>query len=168
VRGSVENSGQLCCAIERVYVDRSKFEELRDRIAERTRALTLNDGDINGDIGPVIFEKQVRILREHLEDAVAKGAKIVVGGEVVERNGGYWCEPTVLVDVTHDMRIMKEETFGPIIPIMAFDTEEEAVKLANDTEFGLSAAVIGDEARAIEIGSRINAGGLWINDFDTM
>ncbi|WP_028035754.1 aldehyde dehydrogenase family protein [Chelativorans sp. J32] len=168
VRGSVENSGQLCCAIERVYVDRSKFEELRDRIAERTRALTLNDGDINGDIGPVIFEKQVRILREHLEDAVTKGAKIVVGGEVVERNGGYWCEPTVLVDVTHDMRIMKEETFGPIIPIMAFDTEEEAVKLANDTEFGLSAAVIGDEARAIEIGSRINAGGLWINDFDTM
>ena len=93
---------------------------------------------------------------------------MLTGGNVVEHDGGLWCQPTVLVNVTQDMAIMRDETFGPIVPIMAFDTVEEAVRLANDTEFGLSAAVIGEEAKAIEVGSRINAGGMWINDFDTM
>jgi succinate-semialdehyde dehydrogenase/glutarate-semialdehyde dehydrogenase len=169
VRGSVENSGQLCCAIERVYAERGKVGELTDRIAERVRALKLNDDDVrDGEIGPIIFEKQALILRDQLEDAVAKGARVIVGGKVVERNGGLWCEPTVLTDVTHDMRIMREETFGPIIPIMAFDSESEAVQLANDTDFGLSATVIGEEEAAIRIGEQLNAGGVWINDFDTM
>jgi acyl-CoA reductase-like NAD-dependent aldehyde dehydrogenase len=169
VRGSVENSGQLCCAIERVYAERGTFDALTDCIATRVRALKLNDGDVrDGEIGPIIFEKQARILREQLADAVEKGAKVVVGGNIVERDGGLWCEPTVLTGVTHDMLIMREETFGPIIPIMAFDSEEEAVRLANDTDFGLSATVIGEEEAAIRIGEQLNAGGVWINDFDTM
>lgn len=169
VRGSVENSGQLCCAIERVYTERGKFAELTDRITERVRALKLNDQDVRaGEIGPIIFKKQAAILQEQLDDAVRKGAKVIVGGHIVEKNGGLWCEPTVLTDVTHDMRIMREETFGPIIPIMAFDSEAEAVQLANDTDFGLSATVIGEEAAAIRIGEQLNAGGVWINDFDTM
>jgi acyl-CoA reductase-like NAD-dependent aldehyde dehydrogenase len=129
----------------------------------------MNTADIKkGELGPVIFARQAEILRDQLADAVAKGAKVLTGGSIVEHGGGLWCEPTVLVNVTQDMAVMRDETFGPIVPIMAFDTEEEAVRLANDTAFGLSAAVIGEEARAIEIGSRINAGGLWINDFDTM
>jgi succinate-semialdehyde dehydrogenase/glutarate-semialdehyde dehydrogenase len=169
VRGSVENSGQLCCAIERVYAERGTFDALTDCIATRVRALKLNDRDVrDGEIGPIIFEKQARILREQLADAVEKGAKVVVGGNIVERDGGLWCEPTVLIGVTHDMLIMREETFGPIIPIMAFDSEEEAVRLANDTDFGLSATVIGEEEAAIRIGEQLNAGGVWINDFDTM
>lgn len=122
----------------------------------------------DGELGPIIFARQAEILRAQLADAFAKGARALTGGKIVEHEGGLWCEPTVLVDVTQDMAVMRDETFGPIAPIMAFDTQEEAVRLANDTEFGLSATVIGDEATAIAIGARINAGGLWINDFDAM
>lgn len=169
VRGAVENSGQLCCAIERVYVQRGVYDAVCERVVARMKALVMNTEDIRkGELGPIIFARQADILRGQLDDAIAKGAKVLTGGNIVEHDGGLWCEPTVLTDVTQDMAVMHDETFGPIVPIMAFDTEEEAVRLANDTEFGLSAAVIGEEAKAIELGSRINAGGMWINDFDTM
>jgi succinate-semialdehyde dehydrogenase/glutarate-semialdehyde dehydrogenase len=169
VRGSVENSGQLCCAIERVYAQRGVYDALCKRVTARMEALRMNVDDIRqGELGPIIFARQAEILRAQLADALAKGAKILTGGRIVEHNGGLWCEPTVLVDVTQDMAVMRDETFGPIVPIMAFDTEEEAVRLANDSAFGLSAAVIGEEGKAVAIGGRINAGGLWINDFDTM
>lgn len=169
VRGATENSGQLCCAIERVYAHESIYEPLCARVVERMKALRLNTDDIRkGELGPVIFRKQADVLRAQLEDAKAKGAKVLTGGNIIEKNGGLWCEPTVLVDVTHDMKVMADETFGPIVPIMTFNDTEEAIRLANDTEFGLSAAVIGDEDAAIAVGSRINAGGMWINDFDTM
>ena len=107
-------------------------------------------------------------MRAQLADAVAKGAKVVTGGHIIESQGGYWCEPTVLVDVTQDMAIMQDETFGPIIPIARFSDTEEAVRLANDTGFGLSATVIGAEDEAIAVGERMNAGGVWINGFDQM
>jgi len=169
VRGSIENAGQLCCAIERVYVQRGVYDAVCERIVARMKAQQMNIEDIRqGEIGPIIFARQADILREQLADAVAKGATVLTGGKIVEHGGGLWCEPTVLVGVTQDMAVMRDETFGPIVPIMAFDTDDEGVRLANDTEFGLSAAVIGEEAKAIEIGSRINAGGMWINDFDTM
>jgi acyl-CoA reductase-like NAD-dependent aldehyde dehydrogenase len=169
VRGAVENSGQLCCAIERVYVQNGVYDAVCERVVARMKALRMNMDDIkDGELGPVIFARQADILRDQIADATAKGARVLTGGNIVEHDGGLWCEPTVLVNVTQDMAIMRDETFGPIVPIMAFDTEDEAVRLANDTEFGLSAAVIGEEAKAIEIGSRINAGGMWINDFDTM
>jgi acyl-CoA reductase-like NAD-dependent aldehyde dehydrogenase len=169
VRGSVENSGQLCCAIERVYVQRGVYDAVAERIVARMQALQMNTDDIKkGELGPIIFARQAEILLDQIADAVAKGATVLTGGNIVEHGGGLWCEPTVLVNVTQDMAVMRDETFGPIVPIMAFDSEDEAVRLANDTEFGLSAAVIGDEAKAIAIGGRINAGGLWINDFDTM
>jgi acyl-CoA reductase-like NAD-dependent aldehyde dehydrogenase len=169
VRGAVENSGQLCCAIERVYAQRGIYDALCARVTARMEALRMNLRDIrDGELGPIIFARQAEILRAQFADAFAKGARALTGGKIVEHEGGLWCEPTVLVDVTQDMAVMRDETFGPIAPIMAFDTHEEAVRLANDTEFGLSAAVIGDEATAIAIGERINAGGLWINDFDAM
>lgn len=169
VRGSAENSGQLCCAIERVYVQRKIYDAVCECVTRRMSALRMNMDDIReGELGPIIFARQAEILRAQLADAFAKGARALTGGRIVERDGGLWCEPTVLVDVTQDMAVMRDETFGPITPIMAFETEDEAVRLANDTTFGLSAAVIGDEARAIAVAGRINAGGLWINDFDTM
>ena len=169
VRGATENSGQLCCAIERVYVHESIFARVSECVVARMQALRLNTDDISvGELGPIIFHKQAAILQAQLDDALAKGARVLTGGAIVERNGGLWCEPTVLVDVTQDMAIMRDETFGPIVPIMAFKDTAEAVELANDTEFGLSAAVIGDEAEAIEVGRQIHAGGMWINDFDTM
>lgn len=169
VRGAMENSGQLCCSIERVYVGEDRFDAVTEAIERRVRALTLNTAGLqSGDLGPIIMERQAQILREQLADAVDKGARILTGGSIIESDGGLWCEPTVLVDVTQDMRIMKEETFGPIIPIAKFTTVDEAVRLANDTEFGLSATVIGEKAEAAVVGEKLNAGGVWINDFDTM
>ena len=145
------------------------YDAVCARVVERMQAIKMNTDDIKcGELGPIIFARQAEILHEQLADAVAKGARVLTGGNVVEHDGGLWCEPTVLINVTQDMAVMRDETFGPIVPIMAFDAEDEAVQLANDTEFGLSATVIGDEAKAIAIGSRINAGGMWINDFDTM
>lgn len=168
-RGATENSGQLCCAIERVYVQNGILDKVTDRVVARMQALGMNMQDITrGELGPVIFSRQADILRAQIDDAVAKGARILTGGRIVEHQGGLWCEPTVLADVTQDMAVMRDETFGPIVPIMGFDSVNEGVRLANDTAFGLSAAVIGEEGAAIAVGERINAGGLWINDFDTM
>ena len=168
-RGATENSGQLCCAIERVYVQNRILDEVTERTVARMQALGMNMQDITkGELGPVIFARQAEILRAQIADAVAKGARVLTGGRIVEHQGGLWCEPTVLAGVTQDMAVMRDETFGPIVPIMGFDSVDEGVRLANDTEFGLSAAVIGDEAEAIAVGQRINAGGMWINDFDTM
>ncbi len=169
VRGATENSGQLCCAIERVYAHESLLPAFTERVVARMQALQMNMADIEkGELGPVIFARQAEILRAQIDEAVAKGAKIATGGRIVEHAGGLWCEPTVLTGVTQDMAVMRDETFGPIVPIMGFATADEAVQLSNDTSFGLSATVIGDEDEAIAVGSRIHAGGMWINDFDTM
>ena len=168
-RGATENSGQLCCAIERVYVQNGVIDQVTERVVARMQALGMNMHDIRqGALGPVIFGRQADILRTQIDDAVAKGARILTGGRILEHEGGLWCEPTVLTGVTQDMSVMRDETFGPIVPIMGFDAPDDAVRLANDTAFGLSAAVIGEETAAIAIGQRINAGGMWINDFDTM
>lgn len=169
VRGAMENSGQLCCSIERVYAGREIYPSFVDRVIARVKDVTLNtEGLQAGELGPVIFRRQADVLKAQIDDAVAKGARVLTGGKLIEKDGGIWCEPTVLVDVTQDMDIMQQETFGPIIPIARFDEADEAVRLANDTVFGLSAAVIGDEDEAVAVGEQINAGGIWINDFDTM
>ena len=169
VRGAVENSGQLCCAIERVYVDADLADRLTEAVVEEMQKQKMNtDAADSGPLGPVIFHKQAAILQDQLDDAVAKGAKILTGGKIINSNGGLWCEPTVLIDVDHTMKIMQDETFGPIVPIMRFNDTSEAVRLANETIYGLSATVIGDEDEAIRVGEQLNAGGIWINDFDTM
>ena len=169
VRGATENAGQLCSSIERVYAHESLVDALTYEICRLASELTFNHPSVEvGDIGPVIFARQANILREHLADAVDKGARILVGGNIVEIDGGLWCEPTVIVNVSHDMKLMREETFGPIIPIMSFSTIDQAVRLANDSSYGLSATVIGPEEEALAVGRRLRAGGVWINDFDTI
>ena len=163
--GGTVNAGQSCLSIERIYVERAGMSEFVDALVAATRQLTLNDRDINeGQIGPVISAPQADILRRHLEDAVAQGARVLCGGRLVE-NGGVWCEPTVLVDVTHDMLVMREESFGPLLPVMPFDGEDEAVALANDTTFGLSAAVFTqDRDRLYRVAARLEAGAVSAND----
>jgi len=169
VRGSIENSGQLCCAIERIYADKDIVDDVSDAVVRRMQGLKMNTASIDdGELGPVIFEKQAQVLQNQLNDALKKGAKVLFGGKIITSGGGLWCEPTVLANVDHTMKIMQDETFGPIVPIMAFDSTEQAINLANDTIFGLSATVIGDENDAVHIGKQLNAGGVWINDFDTM
>jgi succinate-semialdehyde dehydrogenase / glutarate-semialdehyde dehydrogenase len=165
LRGSVLNSGQVCLSIERIYVHASIHDAFVDMLVRKASALTANWPDRNtGQIGPLIFHRQAAVIAEHLADAVARGAQVLCGGQI-EDHGGLWCMPTVLTNVTHAMAVMREETFGPILPVMRFETIEEAISLANDTTFGLSASVIAgsiDEARPVA--ERINAGGISIND----
>ena len=166
LRGSVLSTGQACQSIERIYVARKIHDAFLERLVEKAKAVELNWPDIGrGHLGPVIFDKQADILQSHIDDASAKGAHVLTGGKVEDHGGGKWLKPTVLANVTHDMAVMRDETFGPILPVMAFDTIEDAVRLANDTEFGLSAAVFAgtlDEAETV--GRQIEAGGVSLND----
>lgn len=166
LRASVAATGQACQSLERIYVHRSQYDEFVALLADKAEGTPLSHPDPHaGIVGPLIFARQAEIIESHLEDARAKGASIRAGGDVENLDGGLWVRPTVLADVSHDMRIMREETFGPIMPVMAYDSEEDAIALANDSEYGLSAAVLGpDEATALSVAERINAGGISVND----
>ena len=164
LRASVLATGQACQSLERVYVARAVHDALVERILERLPAVRLTCDDPKGHIGPFIMAGQADIVRAHIEDAVARGAHLRWGGRIVER-GGLWCEPTLLTGVDHTMRVMREETFGPVMPVMAYDSLDEAIALANDGEYGLSANVIaGSEAEALAIGRRLDAGFVSLGD----
>jgi aldehyde dehydrogenase (NAD+) len=165
LRASVSASGQACQSLERVYVDRGIFAPFLARVLEQARAVrTTAEDPAGGQIGPFIMARQAEIVREHIADAVARGARVECGGRIVER-GGVWCEATVLTNVDHRMKIMTEETFGPVMPIMPFDTIDEAIRLANEGDYGLSANVLaGSEAEANAIAERLDAGFVSIND----
>lgn len=166
LRGSVLSTGQACQSIERVYVHRSLYDAFLARLVEKARAVRLNWPSIDqGELGPIIFDRQAEILAAQIADAMARGARVLTGGEIERHGGGLWLRPTVLADVTHEAAVMRDETFGPIIPVMAFDTREEALAFANFGEFGLSAAVFSatlDEAEAFA--REIDAGAVSLND----
>jgi succinate-semialdehyde dehydrogenase / glutarate-semialdehyde dehydrogenase len=166
LRASIVNTGQACQSIERVYVAREISEPFLAALTRKAQAVRLNYPDINsGDIGPFIFAKQADIVQTQIDDAVAKGARVLTGGAVETLGGGKYLRPTVIVDVTPTMRVMSEETFGPVIPITLFDDVDAAIARANDGMFGLSGAVIAgtpDEAEAV--GARLNVGAVSIND----
>ncbi len=165
LRASVLATGQACQSLERVYVDRKIYQPFVDRLTTRALKVDTNWPDIHrGTSGPFIFGKQADIVAAQIADAVAKGARVLTGGQV-EDHGGKWLRPTVLVDVNHSMSVMTEETFGPVMPIMAYDSVDEAIDLANEGVYGLSAAVIaGTLAEAEAIGLRLDAGGVSLND----
>jgi len=165
--GGTANAGQSCLSIERIYVHESLFEPFTRLLAEKAARLPMAyPGMRDGRIGPIIFDRQAAIIDDHLADAIARGARILTGSHACENlGGGLYCRPTVLVDVDHTMRVMTEETFGPLMPVMPFRTEAEALALANGTDYGLSAAVFGptvDAARAFATG--LEAGAVSIND----
>ncbi|MBN3877088.1 MULTISPECIES: aldehyde dehydrogenase family protein [unclassified Nostoc] len=163
--GSVVNTGQSCLSIERIYVAESIFEKFYHQLVAKAHRLQLAYPTVeSGEIGPIIAEKQAAIISDHLLDAVEKGAVIHCGGVIEDLGGGWWCRPTVLTQVNHSMKVMTEETFGPIMPIMPFSTVEEAVSLANDSIYGLSAAVFASETEALEVAHQIDAGAISIND----
>ncbi|MEH2418769.1 aldehyde dehydrogenase family protein [Nostoc sp.] len=164
--GSVVNTGQSCLSIERIYVAESIFEKFYHQLVAKAYRLGLAYPTVeSGEIGPIITERQAAIISDHLLDAVEKGAVIHCGGVVEDLGGGWWCRPTVLTQVDHSMKVMTEETFGPIMPVMPFSTVEQAVSLANDSIYGLSAAVFAEsEAEALEVAHQIDAGGISIND----
>jgi succinate-semialdehyde dehydrogenase/glutarate-semialdehyde dehydrogenase len=162
---SVQSTGQACQSLERVYVARPLYDDFVAAAVTMAESLPINYPDIDsGVVGPFIFAEQASIVMKQLADAKGQGANILCGGELLN-HGGFWIRPTVVTDVTHDMRLMQEETFGPVMPIMAFDSEEEALALANDSKYGLSAAVFAgslDEGR--EFARQIQAGAVSVND----
>ena len=165
LRATCLATGQACQSLERVYVDRRIFAPFIEKLVAKAQRIEPNWPDIHaGTIGPFIFGPQADTVAAQLADARAKGARVLCGGEILD-HGGKWLRPTVLVDVDHSMAIMTEETFGPVIPVMPFDTIEEAIALANHGEYGLSAAVIaGTLEEAEAIGRQLDAGGISLND----
>lgn len=166
VRGALTSSGQVCFSIERVYVQRAIHDLFVDRLMERCRRLTTNaDDPADGQIGPFISDRQAALVDQQIADALDKGATLLAGGKSRVIDGGLYMIPTILTNVTHDMAIMQEETFGPVIPVMAYDSAQDAIALANDTLFGLSAGVIaGDAQEALSIARHLNAGNISVQD----
>ena len=165
VWGSMQNGGQTCISVERVYVERPIYEPFVEKVTEKVRSLRQGrpaDGSV--DIGAVTSPDQVEAIEAHVADAVAKGAKIEAGGH--RRHGkGTFFEPTVITGVDHTMEAMTDETFGPTLPIMAVDDVEEAIRLANDSQYGLDASVFtGDPERGEQIARRLQSGAVVVND----
>jgi len=164
VFGAFMNTGQFCCGTERVYVADEVADEFIDRVVAKAESLVQgHEGEY--DVGPMIWPQQLDVIERHVDDAVAKGATVRCGGRRNPALGEMFYEPTVLTDVTHDMAVMRDETFGPVLPIMRVRDEDEAVALANDSDYGLSGTVwTKDEQRAIGLAKRIETGSVCVND----
>jgi acyl-CoA reductase-like NAD-dependent aldehyde dehydrogenase len=159
VWGAINNCGQVCNSTERVYVHEKIAKEFTERLVSEVRKLR-----VGKDFGPLVNKQQLDKVEAHVKNAVSGGAKILVGGKRIDRDG-YFIEPTVLANVNEDMDIMRNETFGPVIPIKSVKSEEEAVKLANESNFGLGVVIwTKDLKKGKKLGDKINVGMVWIND----
>jgi succinate-semialdehyde dehydrogenase/glutarate-semialdehyde dehydrogenase len=158
------NSGQTCVCANRIYVQRPVLAAFAEKLAAATAGLKVGDGMEDGvNIGPLIDAEGLAKVEEHVEDALTKGARIVTGGRRSDK-GGTFFEPTVLVDVKQGMKILEEETFGPVAPLIAFDTDEEAIAMANDTEFGLASYFYArDISRIFKVAEALEYGMVGIN-----
>jgi succinate-semialdehyde dehydrogenase/glutarate-semialdehyde dehydrogenase len=166
VWGAFMNAGQTCLSVERCYVHRSLYEPFLEACVEKTKKLRVGPGlDPATDVGPTIHEQQLQTVEAHIEDAVARGARVLVGGSRLPELGRNFYKPTVVADVSHKMRIMRAETFGPVLPVAPFDSDDEAILLANDSEFGLAASVwTRDRVRGEKLARQIEAGTVMVND----
>ncbi len=166
VWGAFTNAGQTCSSVERVYVHDDIADTFLEHVVETTEAIQVGPGDQEGvDLGPLIDDAQLARVEEHIEDATAKGAKVVTGGQRLKDIGDRFYAPTVLTDVDHDMAVMVDETFGPVLPVMPVTDDKEAVELANATEYGLTASIwTADTRRAEAIAHQLEAGTVTIND----
>lgn len=166
VRACFANAGQLCLAMERVYVHESIFDDFAGRFVSATEKLRLGATyDYSMDIGSLVSQGQLKIVSEHVDDARAKGARVLAGGRPRPDLGPYFYEPTILTAVTPDMTCYANETFGPVVSLYPFRTEDEAVQLANGTPYGLNASVLSrDVPRATALAARVRAGTVNIND----
>ncbi len=166
VWGAFMNAGQTCLSVERCYVHRSLYEPFLEACRTKIAKLRVGNGiDSEAEIGPMIHERQLRIVEEHVNDAVRHGARLLAGGKRLTELGPNFYAPTLLADVTQDMRVMQEETFGPVLPVAPFDSDDEAVRLANDSEFGLAASVwTRSRSRGEAMAAQVKAGTVMLND----
>ena len=160
--GSFMHQGQICMSVEKILVQKSVMSEFLERFKDRASRLKVGDPTKEMDhiIGPLINDRQAARVKSQIDDAVAKGGNIVLGGKVE----GRYVEPTIITDVTSDMTLYQDETFGPVVSVIPFSTDEEAIAIANDTEYGLSSGVITkDEYRGLEIAQKLETGMCHIN-----
>jgi len=162
--GSCMNTGQYCCGTERIYVVDEVYDAFVDKVVERAKGLRqVRDGE--SDIGAIFWDRQLDIIESHVNDAVARGATVRVGGGRNEALEGLYFEPTVVTDVTHDMDLMTHETFGPVVAIMRVADEKEALARANDSEYGLNGNVwTQDKQKGFRLAEQMETGGVCIND----
>jgi acyl-CoA reductase-like NAD-dependent aldehyde dehydrogenase len=165
--GAFYNTGQSCCSVERIYVNRRVFAPFLEAFVAEVRGFRRGDpAEESTYIGPLTRAPQLKVLEAQVKDAVRKGARVLVGGKRLKAKGN-WFEPTVLVDVNHTMALMREESFGPIIGIMAATDDADAVRLMNDTSYGLTAGVYtGDKHRAERILAQVSSGSVYWNCCD--
>jgi acyl-CoA reductase-like NAD-dependent aldehyde dehydrogenase len=166
VWGAFVNAGQACLSVERCYVHRTLYDAFLEACVRKTMLLQMGNGlNPQTDIGPLIRERQLRNVEAQVEDARLQGARVLIGGARRPEFGSNFYAPTVLAEVTHAMQIMREETFGPVLPVMAFDNDDQAIRLANDSDFGLAASVwTRNRARGMSLARRIQAGTVMVND----
>ncbi|MDD3551180.1 MAG: aldehyde dehydrogenase family protein, partial [Methanothrix soehngenii] len=162
------NMGQICISVNRVYVADEAAEEFTDKLVHQAERLRIGNGlEENVDLGPMFSDEQREKTKEHMKDALDRGAELLCGGREPEGEAfekGYFFLPTVLGRADHKMKIMREETFGPVAPIMKFKTVNEAIKLANDSNYGLAAYIYtSDIATGIQAAERLEAGGVGVN-----
>lgn len=166
VWGAFMNAGQTCLSVERCYVHRSRFDRFVELCAEKAQRLKVGNGlDRDTDVGPLIDGRQLKVVEGQVADAIARGAKVITGGRRLTELGSNFYAPTVLTNITGDMRLLQEETFGPLLPILPFESDDEAVRLANDSDFALSASIwTRDRRRGERMAQRIVAGTVMVND----
>jgi acyl-CoA reductase-like NAD-dependent aldehyde dehydrogenase len=164
--GAFMNAGQTCLSIERCYVHRSVYELFLQKCREKIARLRVGNGiGSEVEIGPMIHERQLKIVESQVNDAVQRGARLLAGGKRLPDLGLSFYAPTLLADVTGDMRLMQEETFGPVLPVAPFDSDEQAISLANDSDFGLAASVwTRNRRRGEAMAAKIKAGTVMLND----
>ena len=163
--GGMMNSGQICLSVERIYVEEPVYDAFVNKLAAEVGRLRqgVDDAGNPQDVGAMTSPNQTAIVEEHVSEAIASGAQALTGGKRPDRTGDYF-EPTVLVDVDHSMKVMRDETFGPVVGVMKVSDAEEALRLANDSRYGLGASVFGEKERAEQVARRVECGAVNVND----